>query len=53
MKLTIDGRWRPSQANELIAAFGDGMVIWRDLADGDQMRRLRLGAKIKNRCSAL
>jgi WD40 repeat protein/serine/threonine protein kinase len=51
--LALNGCWCLPGETELVAAFDDGTVIWRDLADGREMRRLQLRKKIRDHCSAL
>jgi WD40 repeat protein len=53
--LAINGCWCLPGTSQLVAAFDDGTVIWRDLADGQEVRRLTLWStsRIRSNCSAL
>jgi WD40 repeat protein len=53
--LVLNGCWCLPGTSQLVAAFDDGTVIWRDLADGQEVRRLTLQStsRILSNCSAL
>jgi WD40 repeat protein len=54
-RLALNGCWCPAGTRQLVAAFNDGTVIWRDLADGKEVRRLQLplGPDMQPACSTL